>query len=110
MKRLHLTTLVLAASLTAASAGAAIAQNGGYYDSAHSATGTIAVVNGSNVRLRDGRNVFLKSGTVINPRGVRLQPGMRIAVQGSRGGNGAINATNVQVLGWQNGQPNSYNH
>ncbi len=60
--------------------------------------GTIAVVNGTNVRLEDGRNIFLKDGTVINPTGTRLQPGMHIYVYGVRGGNGAINATRIDVV------------
>jgi hypothetical protein len=65
-------------------------------------SGTIAVVNGTNIKLEDGRNIFLKDGTVINPSGTKLQPGMHIYVQGVRGGNGAINATQINV------QPGNY--
>jgi hypothetical protein len=64
--------------------------------------GTIAVVNGTNVKLEDGRNIFLKAGTVINPTGTTLQPGMHVYVYGVRGGNGAINATRIDI------QPGAY--
>jgi len=62
-----------------------------------SARGIVARVNGSNVTLQDGRQIFLKGGTVISPRGQQLQAGERIFVQGNPGGNGAINATSVRI-------------
>jgi len=70
-------------------------QQNGY--GARSARGIVARVNGSNVTLQDGRQIFLKGGTVISPRGQQLQAGERIFVQGNPGGNGAINATSVRI-------------
>ncbi len=61
--------------------------------------GVIASVNGTNVRLEDGRTIFLHNGTVINPTGVTLRAGQRISVMGSRGGHGAINANEIDVMG-----------
>ncbi|HMD02954.1 MAG TPA: hypothetical protein VKG44_08305 [Candidatus Baltobacteraceae bacterium] len=87
--------------------------NGGYQNGGYSTSGVIAVVNGTNIKLQDGRNIFLKNGTVINPTGTRLVPGMRIYVQGWHGGNGAINASNIQVRGYGghgNNNGGSYNN
>jgi len=89
-------------ALMAAGAGGALAQN---YPSNYNynnngsreTSGTIAVVNGTNIKLQDGRNIFLKNGTAINPTGTTLRPGMQIYVWGERGGNGAINATRIDV-------------
>ena len=79
-------------------------QFGAYRDGNRGATGTIASVNGTNVTLRDGRQIFLKAGTVIEPTGAKLQPGQRISVRGNPGGNGAINATLVSVGGYAAGR------
>ena len=65
----------------------------------HSDRGVIASVNGTNVRLEDGRTIFLHNGTVINPTGITLRAGQRISVMGSRGGRGAINANEIDVMG-----------
>lgn len=61
--------------------------------------GVIASVNGTNVRLEDGRTIFLHNGTVINPTGITLRAGQRISVMGTRGGRGAINANEIDVMG-----------
>jgi hypothetical protein len=71
--------------------------NNSYYGNARSATGVIAFVHGSHFQLEDGRNVFLKDGTVIEPEGATLEPGMLVRVMGSPGGDGAINAARVHV-------------
>lgn len=94
----------LAVALALGTQTAASAQPyGGYRHGQRTTTGTIASVNGTNVTLRDGRQVFLKQGTVINPTGTRLQPGQRISVAGNPGGNGAINATLVTIGGYGSG-------
>src|ERR1700693_2379184 len=61
-------------------------------------TGIIQSVQGSSFTLDSGRTVFLKQGTVINPTGRHLRAGMRVNVTGVRAGNGAINATEVDIL------------
>lgn len=74
--------------------------SGGYGNQGGRQTGgTIASVNGGDIRLTNGRNVFLENGTVINPRGTSLQPGQRISVMGVPGGNGAINASEIDING-----------
>jgi hypothetical protein len=61
--------------------------------------GTISSVKGGAVTLNDGRTVFLQNGTVINPTGIELQPGMRISIMGSPAGNGNVNAGQIDVAG-----------
>lgn len=111
MKRFRLAAYVLIAALVAAPCTAVLAQN--YYNPGYSSQtigtyGVIAVVNGTNIKLQNGRNIFLKNGTVISPRGTRLIPGMHISVQGTHGGNHAINATYVRVYAY--GTPGYYNY
>jgi Domain of unknown function (DUF5666) len=60
-------------------------------------TGIIQSVQGSSFTLDSGRTVFLKQGTVINPRGWHLRSGMQVTVTGVRAGNGAINASEVDI-------------
>ena len=103
-KQLMAAALLIA---TAALPAAASAQtyNHGYNggNNGSRTQGTIGSVRGSNIQLTDGRNVFLHNGTVINPTGTSLQPGQQIFVTGSRGGNGAINADQINVNGYGNG-------
>ena len=61
-------------------------------------TGIIQSVQGSSFTLDSGRTVFLKQGTVINPRGWHLRSGMQVTVTGVRAGNGAINASEVDIV------------
>jgi hypothetical protein len=68
-----------------------------HYDQRDRYTGVIAYVNGGAFKLRNGRTVFLHNGTVINPTGVRLQPGMRVSVFGRPAGDGNINANEVDI-------------
>ena len=77
-----------------------------------SSGGTIASVNGTSFTLQNGTTVFLHQGTVINPRGTTLQPGMRVRIFGSSDGYGRINATEVDVNGngTYNGTYNPYNN
>jgi hypothetical protein len=65
----------------------------------HAELGTIQSVQGSSLTLGDGRTVFLHQGTVINPTGVQLAPGMRIAVRGDRDGYKRFSAGVVDVAG-----------
>jgi hypothetical protein len=76
----------------------------GYHEHDLHASGTIAEVRGGRLRLQDGRPVFLHRGTVIDPTGITLRPGMRIRVSGSPRGNGAIDADVIEVArGYGNG-------
>lgn len=103
MKHSRLAGGLLIAALLAAPAVSS-AQGYGYghraYDNANRTfSGTISAVNGGALAMSNGRTVFLKNGTVINPTGTRLQPGMRISVVGSPAGDGNINASEVDIAG-----------
>jgi len=65
----------------------------------HAELGTIQSVQGSSLTLNDGRTVFLHQGTVINPTGTTLAPGMRVAIRGDRDGYKRFNAGVVDVSG-----------
>ena len=95
---------ILIAALVLAAASAPLvgsAQPGPYphhWDHANRSTsGRIAAVSGGSFQLRSGQTVFLHQGTVINPTGITLQPGMMVAVNGSPAGDGNINADEVDV-------------
>ena len=62
------------------------------------ARGIIAVIDKTDVTLRNGRHVFLHNGTIINPTGKPLRVGQLIEVFGPPGGNGAINAREIDIL------------
>jgi hypothetical protein len=51
------------------------------------------------IRTRDGRyvNLDLRNGTVINPLGTTLTPGMRVAVRGVPGPNNAVTTDEIDV-------------
>ncbi|MBV8602352.1 MAG: hypothetical protein JO359_12375, partial [Candidatus Eremiobacteraeota bacterium] len=51
--------------------------------SASHVAGVISTIQGSSLQLDNGRVVFMHRGTVINPTGTKLVPGMWIAVLGS---------------------------
>ena len=59
----------------------------------------ISSVQGSSFNLRNGMTIFMHDGTVINPTGTTLEPGMVITVIGDDNGNGTINANEVDVRG-----------
>ncbi len=96
---------ILIAALALAAASAPLAGSAQPYNSYHwnhgtrSASDRISSVNGSSFTLRDGQTVFLHQGTIINPTGLTLQPGMMVAVNGSPAGNGNINADEVDLAG-----------
>jgi len=81
--------LALAVAMALGTQTAASAQPfGAYRQGQRTTTGTIASVNGTNVTLRDGRQVFLKQGTAINPAGARLRPGSASSLPGIPAGTG----------------------
>lgn len=71
-------------------------------------SGVISSVNGSSFTLQNGTTVFMRQGTVINPTGTTLQPGMRVRISGTRDGQGRINASQVSVMG--QGTNGQYRH
>ncbi len=77
--------------------------NGGYGDRRGGMrdgriTGVVSSFGGYNLQLRDGIAVSLHQGTVINPTGTTLTPGMRVAIRGSRNSAGGFNADEIDVL------------
>jgi hypothetical protein len=62
--------------------------------------GIIANIDKTVVTMRNGRHIFLNSGTktVINPTGRPLRIGQTIAVYGPPGGEGSINAREIDIL------------
>ena len=66
------------------------------WDQTH-VVGVISTMQGLSLQLDNGRVVFLHHGTVINPTGTKLRPGMRIAVLGSPSGVDAISANEIDV-------------
>ncbi len=62
------------------------------------AKGVIAVIDKTDITLRNGRHVFLHNGTIINPTGRPLRVGQLIDVFGPPGGNGSINAREIDIL------------
>lgn len=69
------------------------------YANGNRLAGEVAAVDGGSLKLRSGRTVFLKDGTVINPRGQSLQPGQRITAFGSSAGDGNLNAQTISIDG-----------
>jgi multidrug efflux pump subunit AcrA (membrane-fusion protein) len=57
--------------------------------------------------MSNGRTIFLHNGTVINPSGMRLQPGMRISVTGPSAGDGNVNANRIDIA--NNGSNSNFN-
>jgi hypothetical protein len=65
----------------------------------HAEAGVVASVQGSSLTLQDGRHVFLHQGTVINPTGLTLAPGMHITIRGTRDGYKRFNANVIDRRG-----------
>jgi hypothetical protein len=62
-------------------------------------TGTVSSFSPYNLYLSNGLHVELHDGTVINPRGTNLSPGMRVRVIGNRNSDGTFNANEIDVIG-----------
>ena len=110
MKHSRFAVGLLAAALLMAPI-AVLAQNGyggnGYNNVQGQTSGVISAVNGSALLLQDGRTIFLHNGTVINPSGTRLQPGMQISVTGPSAGDGNVNANQINIA---NNGSNTYSN
>ncbi len=64
---------------------------------------TVSSFSPYNLYLNNGVHVELHNGTVINPTGTTLRPGMRVRVMGNRNGDGSFNANEIDVVGNGNG-------
>jgi hypothetical protein len=62
-------------------------------------TGTVSSFSPYNLYLNNGVHVELHNGTVINPTGTNLTPGMRVRVIGARNSDGTFNANEIDVVG-----------
>jgi len=78
--------------------------SGYYYNAPLVAVGPSAQISGIvssfspfNVYLDRGTHVELHQGTVINPTGLGLQPGMRVAIYGFWNGDGSFEANQIDV-------------
>ncbi|MBV8423909.1 MAG: hypothetical protein JO349_01855 [Candidatus Eremiobacteraeota bacterium] len=60
--------------------------------------GVIASTQRSAFTLEGGTTVFMHKGTVINPTGIRLQPGMRVKILGTPSGAYRFNANEIDVV------------
>jgi hypothetical protein len=59
--------------------------------------GVVSSHNDYTFTLADGQTVFMHDGTVINPTGTDLQPGMRVTIYGHYDENNNIDADEVDV-------------
>ncbi|HXP94601.1 MAG TPA: hypothetical protein VN905_14100 [Candidatus Binatia bacterium] len=73
-----------------------------------SLSGTVSSFGGFNMSLEDGRPVYLHQGTIINPTGTTLGPGMNVVVYGTRNRDGSINADEIDVHGYRSGYNRGY--
>jgi hypothetical protein len=84
--------------------------NGGYYNGGYNngygnngygrgqLTGTVSSFSPYNLYLRNGIHVELHDGTIINPTGTNLSPGMRVRVIGYRNSDGSFAANEIDVV------------
>src|SRR5579863_9639449 len=72
--------------------------NNGNYASTSSISGTVTSFSGYNMTLNGGQSVSLHQGTVINPTGTAIQPGMNVVISGYPNG-GTFDANEVDVNG-----------
>jgi hypothetical protein len=73
-------------------------RNNGGGGSTTSISGTVTQFSGYNMTLNGGQSVSLHQGTVINPTGTTIQPGMNVVVSGYPNG-GTFDANEVDVNG-----------
>ena len=69
------------------------------YGRGNTLTGTVSSFSPYNLYLSNGRHVDLHNGTVINPTGTNLSPGMRVRIVGNQNSDGTFNANEIDVVG-----------
>jgi hypothetical protein len=79
-------------------------QNGNYHYGGRTSriTGVVSSFGGFNMMLNGDRAVVLHQGTIINPRGTTIQPGMHVVVYGYPTNNGFA-ANEIDVNGYDSG-------
>lgn len=96
--------IALFASLAIAPASA---QSYGYGGHHQDVDGVVTYFNRFDLRLHVGPGqdvaVRLHQGTVINPTGITLRPGMRVDIHGYAGRYGKIEANRIDFDGWARG-------
>ena len=76
------------------------------------AAGTIATRDGSSFTLGNGETIFMHAGTVINPTGTDLEPGMSVSIVGHYNGDGTMDADTINVgapVNYYNSGPTYHN-
>jgi hypothetical protein len=68
------------------------------YGRGNTLTGTVSSFSPYNLYLSNGRHVDLHNGTVINPTGINLSPGMRVRIVGNQNSDGSFNANEIDVV------------
>jgi len=83
--------------------------NGQYNNGQGQLTGVVSAFSNFNLQLNNRQNIQLHQGTVINPTGTTLQPGMQVQIYGRNNGNGTFEADQINVVngGYNNGQNNN---
>ena len=69
------------------------------YGRGNQLSGTVSSFSPYNLYLSNGRHVELHNGTVINPTGTNLSPGMRVRIVGAQNSDGTFNANEIDVVG-----------
>ena len=69
------------------------------YGRGNTLTGTVSSFSPYNLYLNNGQHVDLHNGTVINPTGINLSPGMRVRIVGNQNSDGTFNANEIDVEG-----------
>ena len=87
--------LALAATAAVAAPLAASAQQ---YGDERRLVGFVVAFQPYNLQLDHGPHVVLHRGTVIHPRGLTLQNGMRVRVYGHRQPDGTFSADQIDLL------------
>ena len=77
--------------------------NTGYGQNNGQFSGTVSSFSAFNLYLNNGQHVNLHQGTVINPTGTTLQPGMNVTVFGHGNNDGTFEADQINVIGNGNG-------
>jgi hypothetical protein len=106
MNHLHIARIAAAAALLAIPT-AALAQpdpywhgnRGAYGDRQGQIGGVVAAFSPYNLDLERGTHVALHKGTIINPTGINLRPGMRVQISGYWRRDGAFEANEIDVRG-----------
>ncbi len=75
----------------------------GNYGNRGAISGVVSSFSAFNLQLGNGPHINLHQGTVINPTGTTLQPGMRVQIYGHSNNDGSYEADQINVVGNNNG-------